>query len=61
MSYHSMGNQHDFGIRMEAEHMCPKCGYPPKAFCDVCLGVGTVDEATLMRFMYKLHIEGDNQ
>lgn len=36
----------------EVRHMCPKCGYPPAPFCDLCLGVGSVDNAQLSRYLW---------
>lgn len=42
--------RHVLGGRTQVDgHMCPGegCGYPPRTFCPVCLGVGIVSEARL--------------
>lgn len=44
---------HLLGRRVdEVTHMCPGegCGWPVRAFCPVCLGVGTVTEERLARW-----------
>jgi len=44
---------HAFGARLgDITHMCPGegCGWPVRAFCPVCLGVGTVTEERLARW-----------
>lgn len=35
---------------LEVRHLCPKCG--GSGLCDVCLGVGTVDDQQLSRFLF---------
>lgn len=47
---HDLLGIHPLGGRAEVlGHMCPGdgCGFPPRAFCPVCLGVGVIDETRL--------------
>lgn len=48
---------HEKGERIEADHMCPACGYPPQTFCGTCYGVGIVSEETLKRYCYEQYYE----
>lgn len=44
---------HALGARIDdVLHMCPaeQCGYPPRAFCPTCLGVGLLTEEDLARW-----------
>lgn len=50
-------DQHKNGARIEADHMCPACGFPPQAFCVTCWGTGIVSEETLKRYCWEQHYE----
>lgn len=44
---------HLYGARVDGvTHMCPGdgCGWPVRAFCPVCLGVGEITEEQLARW-----------
>lgn len=45
--------RHPYGARIDnVTHMCPGvgCGWPVRAFCPVCLGVGEVTEERLAQW-----------
>ena len=42
--------------RVDVRHMCPKCG--GGGLCDVCLGLGTLSDDQLSRYLWIQSQEG---
>ena len=50
-------DQHVYGGRVEAEHLCPRCGIIANAFCPTCWGTGLATNDAITRYEQEQNYE----